>query len=87
MTFQYATSGIAEGSGLRWRVLDITGEPTVIAESEDLAHEDWADGLVFFTMPARMSLGRIVLNYRRAPGTTRIEGSIRLRNVALGRVD
>jgi hypothetical protein len=87
MTFQYATSGIAEGSGLRWRVLDVTGEPTVIAESEDLANEDWADGSVFFTTPARMSLGRIVLNYRRAPGTTRIEGSIRLRNVALGRAD
>jgi len=37
--------------------------------------------------PPGMRLGRVDLSYRRAPGTTRIEGSIRLRNVTLGRVD
>jgi hypothetical protein len=34
-----------------------------------------------------MLLGRLALSYRRAPGKTRIEGSIRLRNVALGRAN
>jgi tetratricopeptide (TPR) repeat protein len=87
MTFECATRGVAEGSGLRWRVEDLSGKPTVIAESEDLAHGGWRDGSVRFTTPAGMLLGRIVLSYRRAPGTTRTEGSIRLRNIALGRVN
>lgn len=87
MTFEYATSDVAEGSGLRWRVVDVTGEPAVIAESENLAHGDWKDGSMLFRTPPGMRLGRVDLSYRRAPGTTRIEGSIRLRNVTLGRVD
>jgi hypothetical protein len=87
MTFEYAASGVAEGSGLRWRVLDITGKPAAIAESENLTKEGWTNGSVFFTTPPGMLLGRLALSYRRAPGKTRIEGSIRLRNVALGRAN
>jgi len=85
MTFQYSSSGVEQGSGLRWRVVDITGDdPEVAAESEELVHEGWGDGSVAFTTPAGMSLGRLVLSYRRAPGTTRIQGSVRLRSIALG---
>ena len=86
MRFEYATSGVAEGSGLRWRVEDLTGEPAAMAESEDLAHEDWREGSVEFTIPTGMLLGRVVLSYRRAPGTTRVEGSIRLRGITLARI-
>jgi tetratricopeptide (TPR) repeat protein len=87
MTFEYATSGVAERSGLRWRVEDLSGTPAVIAESDDLAHEGWSDGSVEFTTPAGMLVGRVVLSYRRAPGTTRTEGVIHLRSIALGRVN
>ena len=87
MTFEYAASGVAEGSGLRWCVEDVSGEPAVIAESEDLVHEGWREGSARFTTPAGMLLGRVVLSYRRAPGTTRVEGSIRLRGITLGRAD
>ena len=87
MRFAYATSGVAEGSGLRWRVEDLSGKAAVIAESEDLAHEGWREGAVEFTTPAGMLLGRVVLSYRRAPGTTRTEGSIGLRSISIGRVN
>jgi len=52
-----------------------------------LSHDGWKDGSVSFRAPAGMRLARLDLSYRRAAGTTRIEGSIRLRNVALERVD
>ncbi len=87
MAFQYASSGVEQGSGLRWRVVDITGHPEVAAESDELSHEGWGDGSVVFTTPTGMRLGRLVLTYRRAPGTTRIQGSIRLRSIALGRAE
>ncbi len=87
MTFVYATADLPPASGLRWRVLDLTAEPAVLAQSENLAHDDWNDGSVLFQTPAGMRLGRVDLSYRRAPGTTRIEGSIHLRNVALERVE
>jgi hypothetical protein len=87
MTFEYATGDVAAGTGLRWRVVDLTGEPTVIAQSESLSHDGWKDGSVSYRTPAGMRLARLDLSYRRAAGTTRIEGSIRLRNVALERVD
>ena len=87
MTFEYATSGVAAGSGLRWRVEDISGEPLAIAESEDLAHDGWRTSGVSFTTRPGMLLGRVVLSYRREPGTTRAEGSVRLRSIALERAE
>jgi tetratricopeptide (TPR) repeat protein len=87
MTYEYATDGIAENSGLRWRVVDLTAEPAVVATSDDLAHDGWTDGSVTFTTPETMRLARLDLSYRRAPGTSRIDGSVRLRRVSLERAE
>ena len=86
LAFQYATTAIAPNSGLRWRVLDLTAQPAVLAQSESLSHDDWQTGSVFFHTPPALRLARIELSYRRTPGTVRIEGSVRLRNVTLERV-
>ena len=86
LTFQYATTAIAPASGLRWRVVDLTAQPAVLAQSESLSHQDWQTDSVLFQTPPPLRLARIDLSYRRTPGTVRIEGSIRLRNVTLERV-
>jgi hypothetical protein len=36
-----------------------------------------------FETPDQTTLGRLILGYRRMPGTMRIEGSLTLRRVAL----
>jgi hypothetical protein len=60
---------IGAGSGLEWKVLDAaTGE---------------ALGGTRFRTPAGMRLVKIVLAYRRALGTTRIDGRLWLNNVEL----
>ena len=59
------------------------GEPWS-AGSPDLSSDDWTPGEFSFATPDRVGAARLSLNYRRASGTTRIEGSIHLRAVSLG---
>jgi hypothetical protein len=58
----------------------------ILAESENLASEDGAPAALDFTTPPGCRLVRIALQYRRAPGTTRIEGSVVLRRAGLKKV-
>lgn len=74
LRFHCRTSGIAPGTGIRWRVY----APDLIAASRDLSEET----LVFST-PADAALIRLALAYERSPGTTRIEGSVWLYDVEL----
>jgi hypothetical protein len=87
LAFQYATTAIPPNSGLRWRILDLTAQPSVLAQSECLSHQDWTIESVLFRTPPALRLARLDLSYRRRPGTVRIEGSVRLRNVTLERVN
>lgn len=84
LTFRYRTSAITPGSGPRWQVLD-GARAGVIAESEGLASADAAEGRVRFNTPKGCRLLRLALVYERAPGTTRIEGYVVLRDVQLER--
>lgn len=81
--YSYRTEGIPPGSGLRWVAGALGGEGGWLAESEHLSSEDWAEGALRFSTREGIDGGRIVLLYRRAPGTTRIEGVLRLRRVWL----
>jgi hypothetical protein len=65
------TSGIGSESGLRCGVL--------LADGRDLL----GGGSMAFQTPENVSLGRLVLAYRRVPGTTRFEGSIHMQELAL----
>jgi hypothetical protein len=76
LRYSYRTEGIAPASGLRWEVADG-------ASSKDLCSESWKQEELDFTTPPNMSLGRLALAYRRALGTTRIEGSLWLQKVSL----
>jgi len=81
LRFRYQTDDIAAGSGLRWRIFTpATGE--IASDAADLASEVETQGSVWFTAPAGV-LARLVLSYRRTPGTTRIEGRIAIQSVSL----
>ena len=65
------------------RVLPERGGERCLAGSPDLWSEDWTQGEFSFATPDSIGAARLSLSYRRASGTTRIEGSIHLRAVSL----
>ncbi len=72
--FSYQTNSVPAGSGLRWRILT--------AASSSLSSDDWKQmELPFSTQDAK--LARLVLEYSRVSGTSRLEGSIALRDLEL----
>ena len=86
LAFEYATTGLSPRSGLRVRTVDLTAQPAVIAESPNLSNDDWQPVTLLFETPPTLTLARLDLSYRRSPGTTRIEGAVRLRNFTLERI-
>ncbi len=80
--FDYATSGIAPGTGLTWRAVDLHTS-NVLATSESLSADKGTVGHLDFTVPAGSRFVRLSLVYQRALGTTRIEGSLVLHKTAL----
>jgi hypothetical protein len=85
LKFAYRTSGVAAAAGPRWQVADAFGAKR-IAESGPLSSGDTAAGRLGFVSPAGCRLIRLALSYQRAPGTTRIEGYIVLRDVRVDRL-
>ena len=82
LRFRYQTDDIAAGSGLRWRISTPAGEE-MPSDSADLASEQETEATVRFTTPGNAHLARLTLAYRRAPGTTRIEGRVALAALSL----
>ena len=82
LSYVFRTQGIPAGAGLSWRIADAAAGtvlkegPSLAAEAETLAH-------LSFETPVECRLVRLSLRYRRAPGTTRMEGFLVLRNLAL----
>ena len=83
---RYATDGLEGDTGIKWRVMDVrTGADLLLGAGHVVAsaRKETAEPYKFST-PAEARLVKIVLAYERALGTVRIEGSLSLRNVALG---
>jgi len=81
----YNTSGIADRSGLSWNIeyTDVRRSTNTTAEIPSV---EKGNALVLpFDTPTGCHLARLSLAYQRAPGTTRIEGNIVLRQVRLRR--
>jgi hypothetical protein len=74
--FERSASGISSGSGLQW-VLQEGPTGGELGRLPETASE------FPFTTPAGCRLANLSLVYRRAPGTTRIEGSLVLHRVTL----
>ena len=81
-TVLYRTAGIQAGAGLAWHVRGLD-EADLMGAPESLASEDGAQARLRFITPSGCRLVRIALEYRRALGSTRIEGSIILRGAGL----
>lgn len=82
LRFRYRTSGVTAGTGLGWRITDSSGA-RMLTEPEGLSSDSEAKARLSFATPAGCRLVRLALVYRRVPGTTRIEGFIVLRQIAL----
>ncbi|MGC9950111.1 MAG: hypothetical protein ABSF64_27415 [Bryobacteraceae bacterium] len=80
--FLYRTNGIAAQTGLGWRITDLNGSK-IFAQGESLASESEREEKLPFRTPVGIRLARLTLGYQRAPGTTRIEGYIVLRELRL----
>lgn len=83
LRFLYQTDGLAAPSGVRWRLMDIAEHTEIESDAADLASEQENTSVTRFRVPAGTRLVRLVLAYRRTPGTVRIEGRVSVSGVAL----
>jgi hypothetical protein len=83
LRFRYQTDGLAAASGVRWRLMDIAGHTEIESDAVDLSSKQEAAATVRFQIPAEVGLVRLVLAYRRTPGTVRIEGRVAVADLAL----
>jgi hypothetical protein len=84
--FEYQTTGIKPETGLQWRVFDGWSGAEAPMVSPHLASQTWTSATASFTVskvPPNPRVLLLDLTYVRMPGTTRIEGEVRLRNVRL----
>ena len=81
--FGFRTEGIADGTGLQWRVKDAANGADIPVERGSLSADEWAYGVRHFAVPSGVSMVRLSLVYERQPGTVRIEGSLWLKSVSL----
>ncbi len=83
LRFRYHTDGLAARSGVRWRLMDVASHAEIDSDAVDLASEQDASAVVRFRVPADARLVRLVLAYRRTPGTVRIEGRAAVSDLSL----
>lgn len=84
---RYETAGIPPGSGLKWQLYNAANASQIIPDAPSLSQENQTTATMEFRTPEGVSkdfqLWRLALAYQRAPGTIRIEGSLRLTGVSL----
>jgi len=83
LRFRYQTDGLAAPSGIRWRLMDIAGQNEIASDAADLSSEPETSAVIRFSAPAGVRLARLVMGYRRVPGTVRIEGRVSVSEIAL----
>jgi hypothetical protein len=80
--YSWEGKGIEAATGLRWRITDANVGAEVTGSTPDISGRS-GNGTFQFTVPQNVRLCRISLRYTRQPGTTRIEGWIRILNSEL----
>ena len=83
LRFRYRTSEIVPDTGVQWRIFDAATAAELAEQSSHLSSEEEIQQEVSFSTPTETHMARLVLLYQRAPGTTRIEGSISLSHASL----
>jgi hypothetical protein len=83
LRFEYRLSASAgSNAGLQWKLLEPSGSE-LPSRSPQLSSQEWKQEKVAFSSPPSTRAVRLALVYKRMPGTTRIEGAITLRKLAL----
>ena len=81
---RYETDGIPPGSGLAWQIYNAENGAGIMTQTPSLSHQGQTTAETQFRTTERENqLSRLALVYQRAPGTVRIEGSLRLSSVSL----
>ena len=83
LAFDYRTSTIAPNTGLQWTLWNGVTGSAIPSSSPQLSSTEWLTAAVDFTAPPDAPILRLVLAYKRAPGTVRINGEVWLRNLRL----
>lgn len=83
LRYVYRTEGVIPGSGLRWQVRHLSGLHAWSVSSPDLSGREWTEDAMDFTTPPDAGAALLSLGYKRTLGTTRVEGSLWLREVSL----
>jgi hypothetical protein len=82
--FEYRTEDIPPASGLGWLVAPASGSGQPAGRSPALSSQEWRwEQFEFSTRPGE-AIVRLVLQYHRAPGTTRGEGWLLIRRIQCG---
>jgi hypothetical protein len=79
---EYATSGIAAGSGISWAVTDYRSG-AMLARTGSLSAEQGGEAYACFAVPQGSSFVNLSLLYQRQPGTMRVQGKVALKEVSL----
>jgi hypothetical protein len=79
LAFEYRTEDMAPETGVRWRIAG--------TEWQAPASETWTRASFDFDSPTTGGVAPLVLVYRRAPGTVRMDGSFWLRHVRIEPAD
>ncbi len=83
LRFRYRTTAVPCPSGLSWSLARLADGAVLPLGGHDLCSESWSEAELRFPTPPQESLARLALDYARRPGTTRIEGELRLTAVTL----
>ena len=78
----YKTTDVGVPSGLSWRALD-EADGSQLVQTPYLQSAEWSEQVVPFTTTRDTRLLRLVLSYRRLPGTVRTEGTLLFKNTGL----
>ena len=80
--FTYLTQGLAQESGIHWSVFDAASDQRLARTSSLEATEQPRLASLAVKTGKETRLLRLVLEYERAPGTTRKDGLLRTGNLA-----
>jgi tetratricopeptide (TPR) repeat protein len=83
LRFDHRTRGFEKNTGMHWSVFDVANGSDLAEAAAELGSEAWDTRETRFTTGPNSRLVRLALIYRRAPGTTLLEGSLWLRNINL----
>jgi hypothetical protein len=87
INYEYRLIGERPDSGLEWTVrpssADATGSDSPVVISPVLSGADWNTGQLRFSA-GQLDAARLILQYRRLPGTVRWKGTVQIRRVTSG---